>query len=63
MQKPGLRLKSVRTQYVIRNLQSHSVQLDFLAEEDIGNMINVELQMYSEGEPLEEPVITRHALT
>ncbi len=31
MQKPGLRLKSVRTQYVIRNLQSHSVQLDFLA--------------------------------
>lgn len=51
MQKPGLRLKSVRTQYVIRNLQSHSVQLDFLAEEDIGNMINVELQMYSEGEP------------
>lgn len=51
MQKPGLRLKSVRTQYVIRNLQSHSVQLDFLAEEDIGNMINVELQMYSEDEP------------
>lgn len=27
------------------------MQLDFLAEEDIGNIINVELQMYSEDEP------------
>ena len=52
MQQPGLRLKSVRTQYVIRNLESHSVQLDILAEEDSGNMISVELQMYSEDAPL-----------
>ena len=51
MQQPGLRLKSVRTQYVIRNLESHSVQLDILAEEDSGHMINVEFQMYSEDEP------------
>lgn len=42
MQQPGLRLKSVRTQYVIRNLESHSVQLDILAEEDSGNMISIE---------------------
>ena len=51
MQQPGLRLKSVRTQYVIRNLESHSVQLDILAEEDSGNMISIELQMYSEVAP------------
>lgn len=51
MQQPGLRLKSVRTQYVIRNLESHSVQLDILAEEDSGNMICIELQMYSEDAP------------
>lgn len=44
MQQPELRLKSVRTQYVIRNLESHSVQLDILAEEDNGNVISVELQ-------------------
>lgn len=51
MQDPGLQLKDVKTQYVIRNLISHSVQLDILAETVAGGLINVELQMYKEAEP------------
>ena len=44
-------LKDVKTQYVIRNLENHSVELDILAEEISGNLINVELQMYKEPAP------------
>ena len=51
MQDYGLRLKDVKTQYVIRNLESHSVQLDILAEEITGDIICIELQMYSEPAP------------
>lgn len=51
MQDPGIRLKAVKTQYVIRNLVGHSVQLDVLAEETTGDMIGIELQMYSEPAP------------
>lgn len=51
MQKPDILLRNVKTQYVIRNLESHSVQLDILAEEISGNMINIELQMYQEDAP------------
>ena len=47
----GIVLKSVKTQYVIRNLGTHSVELDILAEEISGNLINVELQMYTELTP------------
>lgn len=52
MQKPDLQLRDVKTQYVIRNLESHSVQLDILAEAVAGDLINVELQMYKEKMPL-----------
>lgn len=51
MQDAGIRLKAVKTQYVIRNLVGHSVQLDVLAEETTGDMIGIELQMYSEPAP------------
>ena len=44
-------LRNVKTQYVIRNLENHSVELDILAEEISGNLINVELQMYKEPAP------------
>ena len=52
MQEPDLQLRDVKTQYVIRNLESHSVQLDILAETVAGDLINVELQMYKEKMPL-----------
>lgn len=52
MQDSGLRLKDVKTQYVIRNLETHSVQLDIMAEEIYGSLVNIELQMYDEEEPL-----------
>ena len=51
MRNPNLQLKDVKTQYVIRNLEGHSVQLDILAEELTGSLINVELQMYKEEAP------------
>ena len=53
-------LKSVKTQYVIRNLENHSVELDILAEEISGNLINVELQMYKEPAPFKR---TRYYLS
>ena len=56
----GIVLKSVKTQYVIRNLENHSVELDILAEEISGNLINVELQMYREPAPLKR---TRYYLS
>ncbi len=51
MQNSEIILRNVKTQYVIRNLESHSVQLDILAEEVTGNIINVEFQMYAEDMP------------
>ena len=53
-------LRNVKTQYVIRNLENHSVELDILAEEISGNLINVELQMYKEPAPLKR---TRYYLS
>lgn len=44
-------LQSVRTQYVIRNLETHSMELDILAERDNGDMIGIEIQMYEETAP------------
>ena len=53
-------LRNVKTQYVIRNLENHSVELDILAEEISGNLINVELQMYKEPAPFKR---TRYYLS
>ncbi len=51
MQDSGIQLKSVKTQYVIRHMESHSVQLDVLAEDCKGDMISIEMQMYGEPAP------------
>ena len=51
MQDQSIVLESVRTQYVIRNLENHSVELDILAERDSGDMIGIEIQMYVETAP------------
>lgn len=51
LQDQSVVLKSVRTQYVIRNLETHSIELDILAEQDSGDMIGIELQMYPETAP------------
>ncbi len=60
LQDEDIVLKSVKTQYVIRNLENHSVELDILAEEISGNLINIELQMYKEPAPLKR---TRYYLS
>lgn len=51
LQDQSVVLKSVRTQYVIRSLETHSIELDILAERDNGDIIGIELQMYSETAP------------
>ncbi len=60
LQDESIVLKNVQTQYVIRNLITHSVELDILAEEISGNLINVELQMYKEPAPFKR---TRYYLS
>ena len=60
LQDKHLVLRNVKTQYVIRNLENHSVELDILAEEISGNLINVELQMYKELAPFKR---TRYYLS
>ncbi|MDE6214529.1 MAG: PD-(D/E)XK nuclease family transposase [Lachnospiraceae bacterium] len=60
LQNECIALKSVKTQYTIRNLENHSVELDILAEEISGNLINVELQMYKEPAPFKR---TRYYLS
>ena len=44
-------IKNVKTKYAIRNLENHSVELDIIAEDTDGNIINVEIQMYEEKSP------------
>lgn len=51
LQNDKLMLRSVKTQYVIRNLKNHSVELDILAEDVERNFINIEIQMYRENAP------------
>lgn len=51
LQDEAVTLRSVRTQYVLRNLGNHSVELDIFAEEITGSLVNVELQMYEEDAP------------
>ena len=53
-------LRSVRTQYVIRNLETHSMELDILAERDSGDMVGIEIQMYEETAPFKR---TRYYLS
>ncbi len=60
LQDEGIVLKGVKTQYIIRNLENHSVELDILTEEISGNLINVELQMYKEPAPFKR---TRYYLS
>lgn len=52
LQNDKLVLRNVKTQYVIRNLKKHSVELDILAEDIERNFINIEIQMYQENAPL-----------
>ena len=47
----SIMIQSVRTQYVIRNLQTHSMELDILAERNNGDVIGIEIQMYEETAP------------
>ena len=53
-------LQNVRTQYVIRNLETHSMELDILAERDSGDMVGIEIQMYEETAPFKR---TRYYLS
>lgn len=51
LQNDKIVLRSVKSQYVIRNLENHSVELDILAEDVYGNFIDIEIQMYREKAP------------
>lgn len=51
LQDDTIMLRSVRSQYVIRNLENHSMELDILAEDIQGNLIDIEIQMYREKAP------------
>ena len=53
-------LKSVRTQYAIRNLETHSMELDIMAERKGGGVVGIEIQMYEETSPLKR---TRYYLS
>ena len=53
-------LQNVKTQYVIRNLETHSMELDILAERNNGNVIGIEIQMYEEEAPFKR---TRYYLS
>ena len=60
LREQTLMLKSVRTQYVIRNLEAHSMELDILAERKGGGIVGIEIQMYEETAPLKR---TRYYLS
>ena len=60
MRDQSVVLKNVRTQYVIRNLETHSMELDILAERDNGDIVGIDIQMYSETAPLKR---TRYYLS
>lgn len=53
-------LRDVRTQYVIRNLENHSMELDILAEQNDGDIVGIEIQMYEETAPFKR---TRYYLS
>ena len=60
LQDQSVMLQNVRTQYVIRNLENHSVELDILAEGANGEMVGIEIQMYEETAPFKR---TRYYLS
>lgn len=43
--KEKMKVKEVKTQYSIRNIENHSVVLDVLAESEDGRMVNVEIHL------------------
>ena len=53
-------LRNVRTQYVIRSLETHSMELDILTERDNGDVVGIEIQMYEETAPFKR---TRYYLS
>lgn len=50
LENPGIKVREVKAQYSIRNMESHSIVLDILAEDEYGNLINVEMQIRNEGD-------------
>ena len=60
LQNRAIMLEDVRTQYIIRNLETHSMELDILAERNNGDMIGIEIQMYEEPSPFKR---TRYYLS
>lgn len=49
LKKKDLKVKDVRIQYDIKNLQGRSVRLDILAEDETGKFYNVEVQRNNHG--------------
>ena len=49
LQDDTIKVKSVRTQALYKNLQGHDVTLDIIAEQKDGTLFNVEVQNRSEG--------------
>lgn len=49
LDKPDLKVKQVKTQYMITNLLGHSVRMDIKAEDGKGRPLNVEVQNENEG--------------
>lgn len=52
LQNDNIIIKKAKTQYIIKNLENHSVSLDIFVEDSIGSLINIEIQMYKEPAPL-----------
>ena len=52
--------EDMTSQYVIRNLENHSVELDIFAEGANGEMVGIEIQMYEETAPFKR---TRYYLS
>ena len=60
LRERSITIQSVRTQYVIRSLETHSMELDILAEKNNGDVIGIEIQMYEETAPFKR---TRYYLS
>lgn len=60
LQDDSVILQNVKTQYVIRNMENHSMELDILAEKADGELVAIELQMYKETAPFKR---TRYYLS
>ena len=60
LQDDSVILQNAKTQYVIRNMENHSMELDILAEKADGGLVAIELQMYKETAPFKR---TRYYLS